>query len=165
MSPLPYISFCLGLKSIQFKNLNLKLLTCHSLQKEMGEELPSCIGTCRMQGTYTATITIMDQQQFTDFFSEFSLFFLPHHLLILTNDIKLILVKANFMDLIVKIEEWNKIIPLCQDLCGKVEFSLNSQMSFRLVSSVISGTMPHIWLCYQVTKFYFEGTCKVVNSK
>lgn len=36
-------------------------------------------------------------------------------------------IKPTLKDLLVKIENWNKTIPLCQDLSGKVEFSLSFQ--------------------------------------
>lgn len=63
---------------------------------------------------------------------------------------KLIRVKPTFLDLIVTFEDWNKVIPLCQDLCGKVEFPLSAEMSSKLVSSVLPGRMPQAWLSYQV---------------
>lgn len=63
---------------------------------------------------------------------------------------KLTLVKPTLTDLMVKLEEGNKIRLLCQDLSGKVAFLLNSQKKSRPVSSAISGTMPHAWLGYQV---------------
>lgn len=73
------------LKSILYKNLNLKLLTCHSLQKKPEEKLPSCIGT-QDAGDIYSDITIMGQNKLLCFFfSKFSLLFLPHHLPILTN--------------------------------------------------------------------------------
>lgn len=76
----------------------------------------------------------MGQQQITNFFYEFSFLLFPHHLFILKNDMKLIQVTPILKDLIVKILKWNKIIPLCQDLNGKVEFPDES--------TLISGTMP-----------------------
>lgn len=63
---------------------------------------------------------------------------------------KLIRVNPTFLDFIVKFEDWNKIIPLCQDLRGKIEFPLSAEMNSKLVSSVLSGRMPQARLSYQV---------------
>lgn len=86
------------------------------------------------------------------FFSLWNFLFSSFHTthLFWKNDMKLIRVKPTFLDLIVTFEDWNKIIPLCQDLRGKVELPLSAEMSSKLVSSVLSGRMPQAWLSYQV---------------
>lgn len=77
----------------------------------MGEELPRLYWHPWDPRMDKAMITITGQQQVTHFFPEFSLFLL-HHLLILTSDMTLILVKPTLTNLTGEFEEWNKIISL-----------------------------------------------------